>query len=66
MRNAEVLFDGQLNSMRHLKNEVDSVKKDIECGLRLENLDVEVKSGDTLVCYNIIKKPMETDWDPGF
>jgi translation initiation factor IF-2 len=52
--------------MRHLKNEVDSVKKDIECGLRLENLDVEVKSGDTLVCYNIIKKPMETDWDPGF
>lgn len=66
VRNNEIIYDGTLSSMRHLKSEVDSVKKDIECGLRLDNLKFDPASGDTIVCYQIIKKPQETDWDPGF
>lgn len=66
VRQGEVIHEGALSSMRHLKNEVDSIKKDVECGLRLEDQTVEVQPGDTIVCYTVIMKPQETDWDPGF
>jgi translation initiation factor IF-2 len=52
--------------MRHLKNEVDSIKKDVECGLRLADGTISFKAGDTLVCYEIRKEEQQTDWDPGF
>ena len=66
MRNNDMIYDGQLESMRHLKAEVDTIKKDLECGLRLTNFDVKAQSGDTIVCYTVKKKPQETLWDPGF
>ena len=66
MRNDEVLYDGQIDSMRHLKAEVDTIKKDLECGLRLHDFEVAAKPGDVIVCYAIIQKPQETFWDPGF
>lgn len=66
MRNDEVLFDGKMDSMRHLKNEVDTIKKDLECGLRLADFEVEAQPGDVIVCYTTVKKPQETHWDPGF
>jgi len=66
MRHDEVLFDGQLDSMRHLKVEVDTIKTDLECGLRLHEFKVEAKPGDVIVCYTVNKKPQETSWDPGF
>lgn len=65
-RNDEIVYEGKLDSMRHLKNEVDSIKKDLECGLRLNSFEVEAKPGDVVVCYTINKKPQETTWDPGF
>uniref|UniRef100_A0A336MIR5 CSON001165 protein n=1 Tax=Culicoides sonorensis TaxID=179676 RepID=A0A336MIR5_CULSO len=66
MRQGEMVHEGELISMRHLKNEVDSIKKDVECGLRFEDQTVEILPGDTIVCYQIIMKSQETDWDPGF
>lgn len=65
-RNDEVLYDGQMDSIRHLKNEVDTIKKDLECGLRLKAFEVLAKPGDVIVCYTVNKKPQETIWDPGF
>lgn len=65
-RHNEVLHDGQMDSMRHLKNEVDTIKKDLECGLRLKSFEVPAKPGDVIVCYTVNKKPQETMWDPGF
>ena len=50
--------------MRHLKNEVNSVSKDIECGICLQDLDVEPKMGDKLICYKIGKVAVQTDWKP--
>lgn len=52
--------------MRHLKNEVDSVKKDVECGLQLDDRTIEFNPGDTLICYEVVSVEQETDWDPGF
>jgi translation initiation factor IF-2 len=65
-RNDEVLFEGELESMRHLKAEVDTIKKDLECGLRIQDFDAEAKPGDTVVCFTTVQKPQETTWDPGF
>lgn len=66
MSRDEVLYDGHLDSMRHLKAEVDTVKKDLECGLRLNDFQVNAKAGDVVICYTVNKKPQETFWDPGF
>lgn len=52
--------------MRHLKNEVESIKKDIECGLMFEDKTVIPVTGDTVVCFVTKKKQQEIDWDPGF
>lgn len=52
--------------MRHLKNEVESIKRDVECGLRLVDQEVDVHNGDTLICYTTNTVEQKTDWDPGF
>lgn len=65
-RHDEIICDGPLESMRHLKNEVDSIKKDVECGLRLENQEVVPEPGDVLICYTTKFEAQKTDWDPGF
>ncbi|XP_030562705.1 translation initiation factor IF-2, mitochondrial isoform X1 [Drosophila novamexicana] len=66
LRDGEVIYDGTLESMRHLKNEVDSVKKDVECGLRFKDAKVLPQPGDTLQCYTTHMEAQQTDWDPGF
>lgn len=66
VRNSEVIHSGPLVSMRHLKNEVESIKKDVECGLMFQDANVRFQHGDVLVCYSIKQVPQETDWDPGF
>lgn len=60
------LILGTLESMRHLKNEVDSIKKDVECGLQLSDRTVEFQAGDKLICYEMNTVAQETQWDPGF
>lgn len=64
VRLGEIIYEGQLDSMRHLKAEVDTIKNNIECGLRMHNYEVDTKPGDTVVCYTIVKKPQETEWEP--
>lgn len=57
---------GLINSMRHLKNEVETIKRDVECGLRLVDQDIKALNGDTLICYATKTVKQTTDWDPGF
>lgn len=64
VRHDEVIFEGQLDSMRHLKAEVDTIKNSIECGLRFRDFEVDAQPGDTIVCYTLVKKPQETEWEP--
>ncbi|XP_030370264.1 translation initiation factor IF-2, mitochondrial isoform X2 [Scaptodrosophila lebanonensis] len=66
LRNGEVIYDGALESMRHLKNEVESIKKDVECGLRFLDNKVIPQPGDTMICYTTHTEKQKTDWDPGF
>ncbi|XP_068156098.1 translation initiation factor IF-2, mitochondrial isoform X1 [Drosophila tropicalis] len=66
LRDGEVIYDGHLESMRHLKNEVDSIKKDVECGLRFKDTKILPQAGDILQCYATQMESQQTDWDPGF
>lgn len=66
VRNGEVIYVGELESMRHLKNEVDSIKNGVECGLRFKDISVQPEQGDTLVCFTTHMENQKTDWDPGF
>ena len=50
--------------MRHLKNEVATIQKDVECGLCLDDFEVLPKIGDRIVCYKIAHKPQKTEWEP--
>lgn len=52
--------------MRHLKNEVDSIKKNVECGLQLADTNIEVEAGDRIICYTTKKEKETIDWNPGF
>lgn len=64
MRFDELIYEGHLDSMRHLKAEVDTIKNSIECGLRLHDFQVKAQQGDTVVCYTTVKKPQESEWEP--
>lgn len=66
LRDGHTLLDGRLASMKHLKAEVTSVPCGMECGLRLEDAEVELRPGDTLVCYRLRDATRTTRWDPGF
>lgn len=66
IRGEETVYQGRVASMKHLKAEVDSIKKDVECGIRLDSSDLQFRPGDTLVCYEMKQVAQTIDWDPGF
>lgn len=59
-------ISGPLDSLRHVKSEVDTVKNGVECGLKLKDPEVSFQPGDTLVCFKLVDKEQRCDWDPGF
>ncbi|XP_018333347.1 translation initiation factor IF-2, mitochondrial isoform X2 [Agrilus planipennis] len=65
-RKDEVIFEGSLASMRHLKEEVDTIKNNMECGLLFSDKDFIVEPGDIIICYEKRLEPQKSDWDPGF
>ncbi|CAK1583259.1 unnamed protein product [Parnassius mnemosyne] len=66
LRGADVVFQGKLASMKHLKEEVNTIKRDMECGLRFDDPAFEVQPGDTVICYKLVDASDQTGWDPGF
>ncbi|GBP22863.1 Translation initiation factor IF-2, mitochondrial [Eumeta japonica] len=66
VRGAQVVYEGKLASMKHLKDEVDTIKRDMECGLRFADPTFEVQPGDTIICYKLVDVSVVTKWDPGF
>ncbi|XP_045502831.1 translation initiation factor IF-2, mitochondrial [Colias croceus] len=65
IRDDQIVFQGKLASMKHLKEEVTTIKNDTECGLRFEEA-FDVQPGDIVVCYKMVDVKHTTDWDPGF
>lgn len=66
VRKGEIIHTGTLSSMRHLKNEVDVIKSNTECGLQFLDKTVTFEKGDVIICFEKKLVPQKTDWDPGF
>ncbi|KAL2086664.1 hypothetical protein ACEWY4_017723 [Coilia grayii] len=64
-RGQDVLWEGSLTALKHHKDDVQSVKTGMECGLSLDS-DVEFKPGDEIVCYEETEVEQTISWDPGF
>ncbi len=58
IRNKEIVHKGRIASLKHLKDNVSEVKKDLECGIALDKFK-DVQEGDVLEAYLIEKvKPV--------
>ncbi|XP_076045082.1 mitochondrial translation initiation factor 2 [Oratosquilla oratoria] len=66
LRGHDIVYEGCLESMRHLKNEVNTIPKEKECGLMFEDPEIDFAPGDTIQCYRVDQEDQYTDWDPGF
>lgn len=66
IRQEEIIYEGKLSSMKHLKDDVTTIKSGIDCGLQFEDSSVIVEPGDTLICYTLHDVPPTVKWDPGF
>ena len=54
VRNKEVIHKGRIASLKHLKDNVSEIKKDLECGIALEKFR-DIQEGDILEAYLIEK-----------
>ncbi|XP_045036915.1 translation initiation factor IF-2, mitochondrial-like isoform X2 [Daphnia magna] len=45
VRGEDPIYEGRVASMKHLKSEVDTVKKDVECGIRLDSPTLQFRPG---------------------
>mgnify|MGYP001078133679 CR=1 FL=1 len=54
MRNGTKVFDGEVSSLKHEKDDVREVRQGFECGVTLKNFN-ELLEGDILEAYIIDK-----------
>ena len=50
LRNKEVVFKGRIASLKHLKENMTEVKKDLECGIGLDRFK-EIQEGDLIEAF---------------
>ena len=60
IREDEEIADGEINSLKHLKDDAKEMREGFECGIGLDNFS-KFKEGDLIVCYEIksIKRSLE-------
>lgn len=65
VRRGDIIWKGSLTTLKHLKDDVQTVKTGMECGLSMDK-DIDFQPGDEVVCYEDTEKQQEICWDPGF
>ncbi|XP_074644008.1 uncharacterized protein LOC141900831 [Tubulanus polymorphus] len=65
-REQDLIYDGAIESLKHFKNEVETIKTGVECGMNFRDLDVQLKNGDKVICYMNVEKPQTIQWNTGF
>lgn len=53
-------------SLKHFKEEVDSIKKEQECGIGIDDPKFAFEPQDVITTYEIKLVDQEVDWQPGF
>ncbi|HZX10888.1 MAG TPA: translation initiation factor IF-2 [Acidobacteriota bacterium] len=56
IRDGEIIHEGRIASLKHLKNDVTEIKKGYECGINIQDFK-DVQEGDIIEAYNIEKVP---------
>ena len=54
MRGRDVVHEGRISSLRRVKENVNEVRKDMECGIVLEGFK-DIQEGDIIIAYIIEK-----------
>lgn len=52
LRDSEVIYEGELASLKHEKDDVREVRQGFECGMAFKNFN-ELEEGDTIQCYTL-------------
>jgi translation initiation factor IF-2 len=53
-RGADIIYEGDMGSLRHEKDDVKEVRQGYECGVGFKNFN-DIQVGDQLVCYVVEK-----------
>ncbi|MDP3850954.1 MAG: translation initiation factor IF-2 [Luteolibacter sp.] len=56
IRGGVPVFDGRMSTLRRFKDEVEEVRQNFECGIRLGEFN-EYEEGDIIECYKLDKVP---------
>ncbi len=54
IRDDVVIYNGKVNTLQHEKDQVKEVKKDMDCGITLENCQ-DYKEGDVIEIYELVE-----------
>ena len=54
IRDGVVVYNGSVNTLQHEKDQVKEVKKDMDCGITLENCQ-DYKEGDIIEIYDLVE-----------
>jgi len=54
LRNNTVIYEGELESLRRFKDDVNEVRAGTECGIGVRNYD-DVRAGDEIECYERVQ-----------
>ena len=52
LRNSQVLFDGEISSLKHEKDDVREVRQGFECGVSFKGFN-DIAQGDVVECYTL-------------
>nr|XP_046233681.1 translation initiation factor IF-2, mitochondrial [Scatophagus argus] len=65
IRGRDTVWEGCLAALKHHKDDVQTVKVGVECGLSADG-DADFRPGDVVVCFEEVDTPQVTSWNPGF
>ncbi|PIK51694.1 putative translation initiation factor IF-2, mitochondrial [Apostichopus japonicus] len=65
LRNNKSLHEGMLDSLKHHKDDVAMVTKEMECGVMFQE-PLDYLPGDTILCYEVRQEQQTVDWDLDF
>ncbi|MDY0297882.1 MAG: translation initiation factor IF-2 [Acidobacteriota bacterium] len=58
LRDKDLVFEGEVETLRRIKNDVSEVKAGTECGIRVRNFNA-IEVGDTLEAYELTEKSLQ-------
>ncbi|KAJ7369845.1 Translation initiation factor IF-2, mitochondrial [Desmophyllum pertusum] len=65
IRNNDVIFEGNLSTMKRGVDDISQAKRETECGLSFEKF-TDIQEGDLVQCCTVTVKEQVIDWDWGF